>query len=78
MTATHVKHATERVTYEGPTGVFEEVVRGEVQDHGGNVLFAGTPDQCVAKTFRVPTILVPTETRGRLFIASADHMWSAR
>lgn len=65
--ATYLKHAAEiwatSGSHPGPTGRFAEVIRGEVQDRGGNVLFSGTADECAAKSFRVPVRLVPTEWR---------------
>lgn len=63
MTAIHLAHAAEIFTAAGPTGNVAEVLRGEVRDYGGNVLFAGTADECVANraTWRIPTRLVPTE-----------------
>lgn len=80
MTAVYLNHAAEiwsaDPTAAGPTGRFAEVLRGEVQDHGGNVLFAGTADECVAQRYQIPTRLVPTEWRevaGE--VAGADHHW---
>jgi hypothetical protein len=75
MTAVHLTHAAELWTAEGATGRHVEVIRGEVRDHGGNVLFAGTAEECVAKSYRVPTRLVPTEWREVGEVAGADHQW---
>jgi hypothetical protein len=80
-TGVHVPHAADIWVlgdYPGPTGQSAEVLAGEVQDHGGNVLFAGTADGCVAEQakWRMPTRLVPT--RWRLVDAEfvdADVMW---
>jgi hypothetical protein len=75
-TAIGLTHAAELWTKEGPTGDHVEVIRGEVQDHGGNVLFAGTADECVAQKYRVPTRLVPTEWRkvdGE--VGHAEYTW---
>lgn len=79
MTTFHLTHAAELCNLTGPTGEFVEVVRGEVRDHGGSVLFAGTADECVAERrgWRVPTRLVPTEWRrvsGE--VGGADYTWS--
>jgi len=76
MTAIHLTHAAELYATDGPTGDHVEVLRGEVQDYGGNVLFAGTADECVAQKHRIPTRRVPTEWRkvaGE--VAGADHTW---
>lgn len=76
MTATRLTHAAEIYTPYGPTGRHAEVIRGEVQDHGGNVIFAGTADECVARTYRVPVRLVPTEWRkADGDVCGADHAW---
>ncbi|HEU4342554.1 MAG TPA: hypothetical protein VFU31_13380, partial [Candidatus Binatia bacterium] len=47
----------------GPTGRYAEVTRGQVQDYGGNVLFAGLPADCrrEAATYRMALRLVPLE-----------------
>jgi len=71
-----LKHAAEVVNNEGPTGNFVEVLTGEVQDYGGNVLFAGSADECVAEKWRIPTRLVPKTTRKvNAEVAGADHLW---
>lgn len=79
MTATiHLTHAAEIYTREGSTGRFAEVVRGEVRDHGGNILFAGTADECVANRgeWRIPVVLVATELRAVAGeVSGADHTW---
>ena len=77
----HVDHACEIFSADGPTGRFAEVLAGEVQDYGANVLFAGTPDECVAaqRRMRVPSILVPTVTRDAesgTAIVSGNRNWS--
>lgn len=60
--ATYLDHAVEIHSSTGPTGEFARVLRGEVRDAGGNVLFAGTADECHAYslTLCTPTRLVPT------------------
>lgn len=76
MTTIYLTHAAEIYALDGPTGEHAEVVRGEVRDHGGNVLFAGTADECVEQKFRIPTRLVPTEwNRVEGEVAGADHLW---
>lgn len=79
-TATWLRHAAEIWSADpanaGPTGRFAEVLRGEVRDRGGNVLFAGTADACVAQGYRIPYRLVPTEWRevaGE--VADVEHRW---
>ena len=77
-TATYLKNAAEIYTTAGPTGDFAEVVRGEVTDYGGNVLFSGTAGECIqyAHGLRVPYRLVPTEWRrvaGE--VAGATNTW---
>lgn len=79
-TEIHVRHASEICDHDGPTGEFAEVLAGEVCDWGGNVLFAGTPDDCVREQakYRIPTGLVPTKTRKLADgerIAGADVTW---
>jgi hypothetical protein len=62
----------------GPTGRFAEVLRGQVQDAGGNVLFEGNADDCVAEraAFRGPAKLVPTDWREvNGDVVGADHSW---
>jgi hypothetical protein len=65
----HVPHAADiwaTGDCPGPTGQWAEVLFGEVRDHGGNVLFSGTPDECVAvcKSWRGgPVRLVPAQWR---------------
>lgn len=78
----HLAHAAEIYSADpsgpGPTGEFAEVIRGEVRDHGGNVLFAGSADECVrqAAAWRIPVRLVPTEWRRvELEVSGADHHW---
>ncbi len=88
MNANYLNHAAELWTTTGPTGDHVEVIRGEVQDYGGNVLFAGTADECLE--FDQPntgrnvrpdrggklTRLIPTEWRrvtGE--VAGAKHQW---
>ena len=76
MTTTYLTHAAELYATDGPTGEHVEVLRGQVEDYGGNVLFAGTADECVAKKFRVPTRRVPTEWRKVAGdVAGADYTW---
>lgn len=75
-TSYHLTHAAELCSTAGPTGRFVEVLAGEVRDHGGNVLFSGTADECVAQQFLFPVRFVPTEWRdvpGE--VAGADHTW---
>lgn len=76
----HVEHAAEVCDRNGPTGRFVIVTRGEIQDHGGNVLFRGTAAECVRARigWRVPTVLVPTETREPADgeVSGADNTWS--
>lgn len=73
----YVTHAAQVVTKEGPTGRYVEVLVGEVQDYGGNVLFHGTADECVEAKFRVPTRLVPKAWRSAAVeIAGAEHTWA--
>ena len=77
MVAFHLKHATEICSKEGSTGRFAEVLTGEVQDYGGNVLFAGSADECVAKNWRIPTRLVPKQTQSVTGeVAGAAYTWS--
>jgi hypothetical protein len=78
MTAIHLDHAAEIWSggnSPGPTGKFAHVLRGEVRDYGGNVLFAGTADQCVRQRKRgLPVRLVPTEwEKVDGDVAGADH-----
>jgi hypothetical protein len=78
MNATHQTHAAEIYHLDGPTGDFAEVLRGDVRDHGGNVLFSGSADECVAEaaSYRIPVRLVPTEWRrvaGE--VVGADYHW---
>lgn len=80
--ATHLRHATEiwsgRPQDAGPTGRFAEVLRGQIQDAGGNVLFEGSADACAVErdSYRVPTKLVPTEWRECIGeVVGADHSW---
>lgn len=80
MTTKHpvaVKHAAEMWTAEGAIGNHVEVLAGEVRDYGGNMLFAGSADDCVyqAGLWELPTRLVPTEWREVGEIVSADHTW---
>ena len=84
MTATiyHVPHAAETCETDGPTGDWVEVVAGEIRDAGGNVLFAGTADECVTHqagyvsgiyTERWPTKTVPLP--GGTVECDCDHLW---
>jgi hypothetical protein len=78
MSSFHLTHAAEIYAHDGPTGDFAEVIAGQVQDNGGNVLFAGSADACVRERagYRIPTRLVPTEWRrvaGE--VSGADHQW---
>ena len=80
MTAIHLTHAAELHAVDGPTGRHVEVIRGELHDAGGNVLFAGTADECVEKveSFRLVTSLVPTEWQKvpeGTQVAGATHLW---
>lgn len=73
----HLKHAADIWSTTGPTGRFAEVFCGRVEDHGGNVLFEGTADQCVAQKWRIPVRLVPTDWV-EIFsqeVTGADHFW---
>lgn len=79
-TGIHLTHAAELWTdgdNPGPTGRYVEVLAGEVRDYGGNLLFAGSADECVtAATGTTPTRLVPTKW---LAVAAdyveADNVW---
>lgn len=80
--AVHLTHAAEIWSTDpgaaGPTGDFAMVVRGEVRDHGGNVLFAGTATECAfaQKRLRVPSRLCPTEWREvGCEVTGADYLW---
>lgn len=76
--ATYLKHAAEIWTNGGPTGDFAEVLEGQLQDAGGNVLFSGSADACVAEkpSYRIPTKLVPTKWIKVVGdVADADHSW---
>lgn len=74
--AKFLKHAAELWSNDGPTGKHVEVVSGEIHDAGGNVLFVGTADECVAKRFRVPTELVPTKWNTiEDDVVGAEHTW---
>ncbi len=62
----------------GPTGDHAEVIRGEVRDAGGNVLYAGPAGQCTIRAAKYiqPTTLVPTGWRrveGE--VSGATHTW---
>lgn len=78
MNAIHLAHAAELYTTSGPTGRYVEVIRGEVRDYGGNVLFAGSADDCVRDSgeWKLPTRLVPTEWREVAGdVVGADNHW---
>jgi len=81
-TAIHLTHACEIWSegndwqFSGPTGKYAEVLAGEVRDFGGNTLFAGTADECVATKWRVSTVLTPTDWRPVAgTVAGCDHQW---
>jgi hypothetical protein len=82
MTAIHVPHAAEKMSNEGPTGQFVEVIDGRVEDAGGNVHYSGSADACLdyLNSLRQPSAmrLVPTKirpaTKGQE-IVSADTLW---
>ena len=77
--AIHVSHASELCDNSGPTGELVEVLRGEIQDYGGNALFSGPADECVEeqKKYRIPTRRVPKEIkRHKEEIGGADNHWS--
>lgn len=78
ISATYLDHAVELFSSTGPTGEFARVLRGEVQDAGGNVLFAGSADDCHAfsLTVRVPSRLVATSVGTPLRnVCGADVTW---
>ncbi len=71
-----LRHAAELWTANGPTGTFVDVTWGQVRDHGGNVLFDGPADECVAQRYRISVRLVPTlwvPVYGD--VCGADHTW---
>ena len=79
-TAIHLTHAIEVCVCDKgiTTSSFAEVLHGEVQDWGGNILFSGTPDECVTKKWLTPTKLVATHWRavdGE--VGGSDHQWPA-
>lgn len=77
--ANKLRHAAEIWNRDGePTGNFAEVMRGQVQDVGGNVLYEGSADECVweRQSFRVPTQLVPTAwVTFHGDVTEANHCW---
>lgn len=78
-TNSYIDHAAEIVAADGPTGDFAHVFAGEVRDAGGNVLFSGAPNDCVA--FRAAwragvTHLVPTSWTVALgYVVQAGVYW---
>lgn len=72
-TAIWLDHSAELYSLTGPTGRHVRVLRGEVHDAGGNVLFAGSADDCQRQVWRVYTRLVPTQwERVEQVVAGAD------
>ena len=78
MRAVFLDHCAEVWSLGGPTGRFARVLSGEVRDAGGNVLFAGSADDCVAFGRRsvphlrlVPVTWEPVPEE----VAGATHNW---
>lgn len=61
----------------GPTGRFARVLEGEIQDHGGNVLFSGEADACSlrARHYRILVLLVPTRWEEHGDTNSEEPLW---
>lgn len=78
QTVTGLDHASEIYDTFGPTGEYVEVLRGEVRDMGGNVLFSGTAHECAReqRDWRIPTQLVPTETRPVEGEVYPERLWT--
>ena len=80
-TGVHLPHAADiwvNGDVPAPTGQWAEVLEGEVRDYGGDVLFSGTADECVADRakWRMPTRLVPTRWRRvDAEFVDADVLW---
>lgn len=79
QTVTGLDHVSEIYSTFGPTGEYVEVLRGEVQDMGGNTLFAGTAYECAReqRDWRIPTRLVPTETRPVKGEVCPGRLWAS-
>lgn len=77
MSAVHYDHAAEIWTNNAPTGRFARVLKGQVRDYGGNVIFSGTADECAAYAEKNrPCRLVPTDWQDHgEEVAGADVTW---
>lgn len=76
----YATHAAELCANDGPTGEFVEVLAGEIRDAGGNILFAGTADECIAYQeqfidnnyrMRCPTSV----KKSKVEISGSDFLW---
>lgn len=77
----HVEHASEVWSSDpktpGPTGRFVEVLEGELQDYGGNVLVSGSAGFVHLRQSHLhgPTRLVPTKTKKHDCEISGRFLW---